>query len=496
MSTSKSDHKRRKTKNKKRRRDSSLSSYSDYQSVSSDSDLSSTDDNDIKIRKARRSRVSLKDIKGKGRKRSTSSIGDIDATSGRKRKRIGRDHDIRPIKKPSKKKPKKDLSSSSSSDSGSSSSSADDKRQRKRVVSDKEKGREKGRGSRKGRHKHKDRSPSYTSLGRDSNPGFTVGNCDEEFFPVDYSRRLRSVITVVDQPRNDEDNRWEKDPHKEEIVYDQNDYPSPKSLDSNEGGGTKMDSDNQFNVAVSDRICIENTDGEEVSELGKSRIDEGDHNNGGDRQSEDLINYSEKEKEIDKSVPDAALGGDALESILRQKALENLRKFRERPQASPRSNMVKTNNVARLSDETVDTIQNESIEQGSTDAQEINKRSGLLLQRETAEVVKLPNSEHVEKKPVLAKQNITHPNNGAALLQCSEEDRSACSEAVAAEAVSGSNTSPGARGTKACSSSNVEPTSGEHSSEQGNEAKDGSQFEQKTMTVMRGGELVQVITFL
>lgn len=490
---------RRTTKNKKRRRDSSLSAHSD-----SVSDSSSTDDNDYKNRKARRSRVGLKDTKGKGRKRSTSSIGDVDAASGRKRKRIGRDDDIRPIKKSLKKKPKKDLSSSSGSDSesfsasqsGSSSTSADNKRQRKRVVSGKEKGRVKGRGSHKGRHKHKNRSPSCTSHGRDSNPGFTVGNCDEEFFPVDYSRRLRSVITVVDQERNDEDDRWEKDPHKEEIVYDQNDYPSPKSLDSNEGG-TKMDSDNQFNVAVSDRICIENIAGEEVSELGKSRIDEGDHSNAGDRQPEEgLINYSEKEKEADKSVPVAALGGDVLESILRQKALENLRKFRERPQARPRSNMVKIKNVARLSDETVDTIQNESTEQSSTEAQQINKGSMLLSQRETAEVVKLPDNEHIEKKPVLAKLNIMHPNNGAALLQCSEENKSACSQAVEAKAVSGSNTNPGAGGTKACSSSNVKPTSGEHSSEQRNEAKDGSQFEQKTMTVMRGGELVQVITFL
>ncbi|KAH6834830.1 hypothetical protein C2S53_000915 [Perilla frutescens var. hirtella] len=513
--TSKSGHRRRITKNKKRRRDSSLSTYSE----SSDSDSSSAD---YKIRKARRSRVGSKDIKTKGRKRSVSSIGDVDATSGRKRKRLGRDHVIRPIKKSSKKKSKKVLGSSSGSDSescstcqsGSSSSRSDVKPQRKKLVYGKEKERLRGRGSDKGNKKHKDRSPSCTSIGRGGYPVFSVGNSDEEFFPVDNSRRLRSVITVVNRPYDEEDNMLEKDPHKEEIVYDQNDYPSPKSLDSNEGG-SKMESDNQFNVAFSDKICVENIGGEDGHELGKSRNDEVDHSNVGDRQSEGAC--SEKEKEIDTSVPVAALGGDVLESILRQKALENLRKFRERPRKSPRSNMVKINNetnVAKLSGGTVDIVQNKSIEQGSSDAQEIGevvklpdseyveKKPGVgdlsITQRETAEVLELPDSENVEMKPGTATLSITHSHNGAALLECSEEDISAYSRAVVAKAVSGSSTSPGAEGTKVCSSSNVEltssvePTSGEHSSEKRNEANDGSQFEQKTMSVMRGGEVVQV----
>ncbi|KAH6767949.1 hypothetical protein C2S51_013285 [Perilla frutescens var. frutescens] len=509
---SKSGHRRRISKNKKRRRDSSLSTYSE----SSDSDSSSTD---YKTRKARRSRVGSKDIRTKGRKRSVSSIGDVDATSGRKRKRLGRDHAIRPIKKSSKKKSKKVLGSSSGSDSescstcqsGSSSSRADVKRQRKKLVYGKEKERLRGRGTDKDKKKHKDRSPSCTSIGRGGDPVFSVGNSAEEFFPVDNSRRLRSVITVVNRPYDEEDDIWEKDPHKEEIVYDQNDYPSPKSLDSNEGG-SKMESDNKFNVAFSDKIHVENIVGQDMCELGKSR-NEVDHSNVGDRQSEG--NCSEKEKEIGMSVPVAALGGDVLESILRQKALENLRKFQERPRKSPRSNMVKVNNdVAKLSGGTVDIVQNKSIEQGSSDAQEIGevvklpdseyvkKKPGVadlsITQSEIAEVVELPDSENVEMKPGTATLSTTHSHNGAALLECSEEDISAYSRAVVAKAVSGSSTSPGAEGTKVCSSSNVEltssvkPTSGAQSSEKRNEARDGSQFEQKTMSVMRGGEVVQV----
>lgn len=514
-STSKSDHRRRINKNKKRRCDSSGSSYSDYQSVSLDSDSLSTYDNGYKSRKARRSRVGLKDTKRRVRKRFTSPNGDVDAHSVRKRKRLGRDHVVKPIKKSSKKKFRKHLSSSSSSDSEScstcqsrsSSGTADANRHRSKVIPDKEIERLRGRESHKGKKKRKVRTLSCSSFGRGSDPSVSVSNSDGAFFPVNNSRRLRSVIAIVDQPHDEGENRWEKDPHKEEIMYDQNDYPSPKSLDSNEGE-SKMESDNHSHGAFNNRICIENVAGEEVPEQGKSRIDEGDQNNAGDHQSEGgHMNNSEKEKEIDMSVSVAALGGDVLESILRQKALENLRKFRARPQTGPTSTIVKINNesnVDRSSAGTVDIFRNKSIKQGSPNTREMNQRSGLSLKRDFSlitEVKKLSDSENVEKEPGMAKQSVAHPPGGATLLECSEEDKRASSHAVLAKPVSRSDTSPGAGGTNACSStvepsSSVGPICGEHSLERGNEAKDGSQFEQKTMSVMSGGEIVQVITSL
>ncbi|XP_057766554.1 uncharacterized protein LOC130987015 isoform X2 [Salvia miltiorrhiza] len=503
-STSKSDHRRRITKTNKRRHDSRLS---DYQS---DSDSSSTDDNDYKMRKARRSRVGLRDVKRKRRKRSISSIADVDATGGRKRKRSGKDHVIKPIKKSSKKKSRNVVYSSSGSDSKSRSSSqsrsrsrsssGDDKRQKNKVVPDKEKERLRRRQSHMDKQKHEDRSPSCTSIGRGGDPSFSVSSSDREPFPVDNSRRLRSVIAVADQPRGKDENRWEMDPHKEEIVYDQNDYPSPKSFDSNEGG-SKMESGNRSSLAFSDRICLENIAGDEVCKLGKSRIDEGNHH-----QSEGHINKS-KEKEIETSVPVAAPGGDALESILRQKALENLRKFREMPQTRPRSNMVERfneTNVATFSDRTVDIVENFSIEHGVSDAQEMNnQRNGLPDSAHIEERPRmlpdsehveerpgmLPDSEHVEERPQMPSPSITPSRNGSALLECSQEDKRSHSPAVEVKAVSGNDTSTGAGVTQAFSSSNVELTSGEHSSGQ---TKDSSQFEKKTMTVMRGGELVQV----
>ncbi|KAI3457431.1 hypothetical protein Pfo_014094 [Paulownia fortunei] len=511
-STSKFDPRRRINKNKKLRRDFSVSSYSDDQSTSLDSDSLSTYDSGYKRRKAKRSRGGLKSTKKRAQKRSARSNGDADAHSVRKRKRLGRDRVVKPIKKSSKKKPKKHLSSSSSSDSescstcqsSSSSSTADGKRQRSKVIIDKEIERLRGRESYKAQKKRKVRSPSCSSCGGGSDHGISVSHSEGPLSPVNNSRRLRSVIAVAYQTHDEGENRWEKDPHKEEIVYDQNDYPSPKSLDSNEGG-SKMELDNHSPGASNKRICVENVASEEITELGKSRIDEGDQENAGNHQSEGAhMNTFEKEKEIDMSVPVAALGGDVLETILRQKALENLRKFQGRLQTGPRSTNLKMNNesdVNRSSAGTVDVVQNNSTKQGSPNAREMNQSSGLALKSDFSrftEVKKLPVSEHVEKEPGMAKQTVAHPPNGAALLGGLEEDKYACSHTVLAKPVSNSDTSPGAGATNACSSSTAEPSSsvgpmsGEHNLERENEAKDGSQFEQKTMSVMRGGEMVQV----
>ncbi|XP_042022392.1 uncharacterized protein LOC121769719 [Salvia splendens] len=481
----KTDHRRRLTKTSKRHRHDSPFSDSDL-----DSDSSYTDVSDYKTRRSRRSRVVLKDVKRKHRKRYISTTGDVDTTSGRKRKRSGKDHVSKPIKKSSTKNSRKVASSSSGSDSEScslsqsrsSSSSGDDKLRRNKVASSKVKERLKHRQSCKGKQKHEDRSPSCTSIGRGGDPSFSVGGSDREHFPVDNSRRLRSVITFADQPHDEDESRWEMDPHKEEIVYDEYDYPSPRSIDSNEGG-SKMEAGDQTIVSFSDRICLENVAGDKACELGKSGIDDGDHH-----QSEGCINKSE-EKEIDTSVLVAALGGDDLESILRQKALENLRKFHRMPQTRPRSNMVgidNESNVATLSNRTVDIGENVPIEHGISDYQEMNKRNGLLaMQRE---IVKLPDSEHVEEKPQMANPSITPPCNASALVECSKGDKNSHSPAAEAKAESGNDVSPGAGVTKA-SSSNAEPISGEHISGQ---TKGSSEFEQKTMTVMRGGKLVQV----
>ncbi|KAL0306532.1 UNVERIFIED_CONTAM: hypothetical protein Sradi_6070500 [Sesamum radiatum] len=485
-STSKSNHRRRRNRNKKLRRDNSVSSDSDDQSMRSDSDSLSTYDSGYKHRRARRSRVGLKSKSKRARKRSASPNVDADAHTVRKRKTLGRDNVVKPRKKSSKKKSKRHLSSSSSSDSqscstcqsSSSSSSADHKRRRKKEILNDETERLRGRESYKPRKKRKLRSPSCSSYRRNSDHSFSVSHSDGALAPVSHSdvalapvsdsRRLRSVITIADQPR-DEGEHMGEGPHKEEIVYDHDDYPSPKSLDSNEGG-SKMESDSQSYGASNKRICVENDLYDNVTELRISGIDEGDKDNACNLQLEEAHMKNLKAKEIDESASVAALGGGDLESILRQKALENLRKFRGGPT------------------------------HGDSNPQEINQTSGPLLKRDfpLLEVKKLPDEEHIEN-PGITKQTIAHPADKIAILEGSEEEKCTTSHAVLAKALPRSETRPGGGTINACSSSNEErasfdgPISGERSLEdKKDEAKDGSQFEQKTMSVMRGGEMVQV----
>ncbi|EYU44968.1 hypothetical protein MIMGU_mgv1a006159mg [Erythranthe guttata] len=380
-SSSSIDDKRRINKNKKRARD-----YSDY---SSDSDSLSDRENGVKRRKVRDSRVSSKSTKKRDRKRSVSPKAVV-----RKKKRLDKDRSVKSIKKSSKKKPKKYSSSDSES-------SGDGKNRRSRIVTDKE---ERGRES---TYKmSKVRSPSSSSIS---------GRSDRAFSPVvNNTRRLRSVITVVvHQPDDEGGNRWEGDPQKEEIFYDKNDYPSPKSVDSN------------------------NACGEEVTDPIKSRIDE--------------TNNLEKEKVSDESAPVvAALGADVLEAILRQKALENLKKFKGRLQTV----------------------------------------SGPTLKEDVSrprEVVKFVDSELIEKEAVIDEQTPI----GAEVVRCSEEDKCSNSRAVLAEefVLTNDDNNPA---NPSSSSSSARLMSDEHGLEQNDEAKDGSQFKKKTMSVVRGGEVVQV----
>ncbi|KAL7129512.1 hypothetical protein ABFS83_13G071800 [Erythranthe nasuta] len=401
-SSSSTDDKRRINKNKKRARD-----YSDY---SSDSDSLSDRENGVKRRKVRDSRVSSKSTKKRDRKRSVSPKAVV-----RKKKRLDKDRSVKSIKKSSKKKPKKYSSSDSES-------SGDGKNRRSRIVTDKE---ERGRESTY--KKSKVRSPSSSSIS---------GRSDGAFSPVvNNTRRLKSVITVVvHQPDDEGETRWEGDPQKEEIFYDKNDYPAPKSVDSN------------------------NACGKEVTESTKSRIDD--------------TNNLEKEKESDECVPAvAALGADVLEAILRQKALENLKKFKGRLQTGPKNTELKINNETDLNKST-------------------GFISGPALKEDISwprEVEKFPDSERIEKEAVIDEQTPIR----AEILGCSEEDKCSNSRAVLAEepVLINDDNNPA---NQSSSTSSARLMSDEHGLEQSDEAKDGSQFKKKTMSVVRGGEVVQV----
>lgn len=486
--TAKSDRGRRKTKHKKHRREPSLSSSFDDKSVSSDSiSSSSTHDHKRRHRKGRRSQSTLRSTKKRDRKKLASKSSDSDVGNGRKRKSEGRD--VKSRKKPSKKRSRRYSSSDSEScptcHSGSDSGSDNEHCPRSKLIIDGEKERVRGRESVKTRNKQRVRSP-YTSYDEGYNHSVGANDVDGAVTHVDNPRRLKSVIAVVNQSSGKGEDRWEVDPHKEEIVYDGEDYPSPRSLDSYEGA-TKMESDNSSQGASMKRVRIENAVDEEAMAPGKHKISDCDKNHAGTPQSAGGIEASE---------PAIASGGDDLESILRQKALENLRKFRGKPPIGPKGTNVKTSNerdVNEASAERADSVQNKPAKPNSSSVRETNSTSVPSLKRnfsQLREAKESLNGKDIEKKAGEAAQS--------AAVECPKEVKVASSRAALSNHDSREDASQCSGAANDGNSSMEKPTTsagpqtGDNSSGQQKEEKDGSQFEQRTMMVMRGGEMVQV----
>ncbi|XP_073054570.1 uncharacterized protein [Primulina eburnea] len=463
-SSSESDYRTKKNKSKKRRRVDSASSYSDDHSMTSASESSSTHDN----KSYKRWKALPQGRKGRTRKGFESA--ESDAESGR-RKRSRRHHVVKSSNKPLKKKSRRHLTSSlsfdsescSACDSRSSNSTGDGKHQRSKMILHKKIKSLSGKESHRAHRKRKARSPSGSSCGTcryhdvvldqsDEALGhnISVDQRDEALVPVNNSRRLKSVIAILDRPTDEEENRWEKDPQKEEIVCEHDDYPSPKSMDSNEGVNKKELNDQSR--GVSHKKSVENVESEEILPIKSGN--EG-YNADDSRSHEVHTNRSEDKKEVNVSVNFTTLDGDKtkdgvgndIELILRQKALENLRRFKGGRKAARKIVNLDTNNenVNESLIKRNDNIEHNYTEPNSFFDQEANKRSRPTL----PQVKKDSDSEHMA---------IDSPKAPVVL------------------AINDSN-----------------QASGEHSSkEQLDVAKNGSEFDEKTMYVMRGGEMVQV----
>ncbi|XP_051151885.1 uncharacterized protein LOC127265907 isoform X2 [Andrographis paniculata] len=457
----KSDHVRR-SKHKKLRRDSSSmsSSSSDAdKSISSDSDSLPTPKRSRKHRKNGHSRVVFKRKKKRDQKRSARPRSDSDAGSTRKRKRAN--SNAKSQRKSSKKRSRKYSSSDSESCSTCHSSSSDSKHPRSKAIFDEDDRWVKDTESNRTSHIHEDRFPSYYSShswGSDHNIGVNDGIGATRW--VDNPRRLKSVIAVIDRSHGDDEgeNRWGMDQHKEEIFYDREDYPSPKSLDSYEGG-TK-------------RVSVENIAGEEAQSEGALEDD-----------------FNKKATDIPGSAPAAGSGGDDLELILRQKALENLRKFRGKlPVGSTSTDKNRSNDhdVNYLSAGKADYVHEESTKQDSPSTQELSSRDGSSLLNE---VKKAPDAEAVE-----GELRISEPTRAAPLGRANK-DKGFNSIAVLTKQDLKGDCNPEGGDSIASNSSMAQSSTlagvstGVSKADQQNEDKDGSQFQQRMMSVMRGGEL-------
>ncbi|XP_023772876.1 uncharacterized protein LOC111921528 [Lactuca sativa] len=395
--SSEARRKKRSRRNKSKklsRHDDSYTSYSDDDSTSSSLISSSSSEGEYKSRKSRsRTRNEVKGSKKRSRRRSSSEDSSNDSLPVKKRRRSKKKPDSDKKNKKKIKKKKKSRRDGYISDSASCSTCGDED-----SSSDEDTNTIKGKnGNRKNRNRQMRSSSPYKDDDDDNIENVTMEN---------NPRRLKSVITIATQPENEEgDDMKRYDEVKEEMVYDYDhdyDYPSCKSNDSN--------------------------DGETKKELV-------DNNN---------ISVMNKEKDNLES------GVDDLESILRQKALENLSRFR---------GGIQTKTVV---DPVIDNKEKNVVE--NPVSQPVIQRSRFTWRRDEHEKTDTTYSgpDSSGSQPKLQSTDLSSTERVENIMNTHEN-------------VEVNKSTDGVETPSSASGSN-----------------EASQFEKKTMSVMRGGEMVQV----
>ncbi|CBI20265.3 hypothetical protein VitviT2T_029520 [Vitis vinifera] len=553
---SKSRSRRNKSK-KLRRHDDSLSYSDDDTSRSSMLVSSSSSEENYRSRRARsRTRKDVKSSKKRAR-RSSPRRGSVEGSPrAKKRKGSKRNGDLDARKKAHKKKPRRDVSDSSMSSGswscstcqGGNSSSGESEFERPRGRSERKERDKRNLGKVKHvnkRSRHRSRSCSSYSRCSESSGYQSVERWDAE----NNSRRLRSVITVVREPEEEDGRELDKDAHKEEIIYDHDDgYPSCRSNDSNDGGGKR-----ELTYHSEKRKQIESGKEAFVSNIRTTEDKESDKDCGTQNDGSNPSFHGVKENKNEASDD---IGH--LESILRQRAIENLRKFRgvqtnakttpkdvtAAVKHSPTSKAELVQIKASRVDGTRAVSANPVVEQSNMptvgreftySSQNLGKipdgrysenepgasERGVVCPPEKVATTCAPNDDNSSKTAVNAFGNKSKP--GTSVLRresfgtstplkqasISQEPHRPnllvtrpsvnTNSAATAQTVLWSSKDNGQQvsDTAGPAASNpppeLKPISGEQSSKEvQGEAKEGSQFEQKTMSVMRGGEMVQV----
>nr|GLL22680.1 uncharacterized protein LOC109188300 [Ipomoea trifida] len=488
----------RKNKSKKKpsRHDHSNLSYSDDDSVSSVSSYSSSSEEDYRSRKGRsRSRADVKNKKKRAERRVSSDRGSSeDSVPLRKRKRSKRKHNSE-YKRKSLKKRRKDASiSSATSDSlscsscryGHSGSSEDSEYESLRVRSRK-KIRDK-RDSDKpkiGARRSRSRSKSVSSPPGEDRFNFHSDSQkgEERECENNVRRRLRSVITVVQHPQEDEENQVARD--REEDISENN------------------DSDN----------------GSTINKLAYHS---------------DVL--SDKSRLVEDTTVQESSGSDDLELILRQKALENLKKFRGKVQTEGSKDVHLTGESSRhgLSREVLHPTMVESenateeykkVESGVTKQSHIQQSDSSGISKSVNEDGGINEPIVDESKPGLQAMQDESLHSYSTLEQASPKANPlnckssagkilapSCqplthgsSDTLEMEAINAKNSAKAeptssirpvedqrSEDPQAEPTSSIRPVEDQSSKGQQAEANDSSHFQQKTMSVMRSGEMVQV----
>ncbi|TYG82198.1 hypothetical protein ES288_D01G068100v1 [Gossypium darwinii] len=292
--------KKSKSKKLRHRQDDSVSYSDDTDSTSTASISSSSSEDDYKSRRSQsRNRKDMKGKKKRARRRSSGreSSGNspcIKKRGGSRKRTSKRKKSTRDVIMSSRSSSSRSLSCSTcpsdSDESGYEKRKGRSERREKYGRSEKVKG---------GSKRSKGRSRSCSSCSRyNEGSDHSIG---ERVMEESNTRRLKSVITVV--KRENESSRELIADEPKEDVYDYDDYPSCRSNDSNDGCNPRELQ--QYPHAISETKRPPDDEQVEVSNVRMSSIEE--------------INVS--------NATDGLIGDD-IELILRQHALENLKKFR------------------------------------------------------------------------------------------------------------------------------------------------------------------------
>lgn len=510
----------------------------------------------------------MKSSKKRARRHSSSSERTEDTPHVRKRKgskKSGEKKKTHERKKNKNKKSEREVSISSTSSGswscstcqgGSSSSDQSEVEKNRGRYKRRDKDRRHVEKVKSGSKRKRSRSRSCSSCSR-----YSDYRSDEQLTGEGNMRRLRSVITVVRE--GNEERGMDEDEHKEEMVYDYDDYPSSRSNDTNDGG-SKREFGHNSHVTPEKKGDAEDEKGEVV--VNHIRSDKVFETNKDCKDSDGnspfdgfKMNDVVKDRRNDDSGVNDSPNAYNLESILRQKALENLRKFQKGHQTDAKApdnqKDLMHSDVKRLSATKAELVQNKSSKgggdrvvvtsqiAGDDSIAAASKGSTVILQNDKnlsdgntwckdngaehdvahppdqVPLASSPNkfnkklSSESYKPKLISLTSRREPSNASinkkqepTLQQEHLQPNSMTGDSVAHSKVEtaqtaicqlGKTNSEEVNNTHSCASDDTSSCQksipgGISSNKPQDEANNDSQFEQKTMTVMRGGELVEV----
>ncbi|KAL0545831.1 hypothetical protein IC582_015727 [Cucumis melo] len=510
----------RKLKSKKQRYRHDSPSCSDTDFESSTSVPSSSSEDDKKVRRSRsKTRKNVKPSKKRFKKQSHDRQSRECSPNPRKRKHSKR-NDRREVNKANKKKRRRDVSvghsdSLSCSTCGNGTTTSNESevvRRRGRFA--KRKGNMRKTGS--GRYMSKSRSPcSLHSEGSDYQ-----NEVDDDSYVEKNFRRLRSIIVVVG-----EENKLKTfvgNEQQEEVTNQlSDDHPSSGEMDSKDATGKRgLDY-----VVTKEALVVENEKEVDVPNYRNSMVvkDGGVQNEGSNKNHGGVTNdHSSDEIKNGCSDNTDSINCIDLESMLRQRALENLRKFKG---ASPRNVetiancKVDHNNAAKqLRSPVSDSVHVTSPKNNAEiNSKRFSRQGGgnainsmILKENGVKSMDAIDSAVATMHDPVYSSQNLAlrpEPKVDSLIKQTSAAQESVQTKPSISDVGVGEtaqtqtqmrnnddlNIRNGLGSSAYEPSSSLNSISGEDSLNMSNqESGESSQFEQKTMSVMRGGEMVQV----